>query len=163
RRGVHRRGQLLPDAHRRRAVPAERRHSHRPPGRNPREHPGLPLSTFLGMPYAPRGVGHLRGEEPFPVAARAALADTQLRRNLGRATSTIRAKRAAVVAEVDDWEALREAGAQIKDRTLRHLDVWLERLEASVQRAGGTVHWARDGAEACAIVAQVARAHGSDE
>jgi L-lactate dehydrogenase complex protein LldF len=102
-------------------------------------------------------------KEGFPKAARAALADTQLRRNLGRATSTIRAKRAAVVAEVDDWEALREAGAQIKDRTLRHLDVWLERLEASVQRAGGTVHWARDGAEACAIVAQVARAHGSDE
>ena len=41
------------------------------------------MSTFLGMPYAPRGVGHLRGERPFPVAARAALADTQLRRNLG--------------------------------------------------------------------------------
>src|SRR2546430_13609527 len=37
--------------------------------------------TFLGMPYAPRGVGHLRGEEPFPVAARAALANTQLRRD----------------------------------------------------------------------------------
>ena len=33
------------------------------------------MSTFLGMPYAPRGVGHLRGEEPFPVAARAALAN----------------------------------------------------------------------------------------
>ena len=49
------------------------------------------MSTFLGMPYAPRGVGHLRGEEPFPVAARAALADTQLRRNLGKATRTIRA------------------------------------------------------------------------
>jgi L-lactate dehydrogenase complex protein LldF len=102
-------------------------------------------------------------KDGFPKAARAALADTQLRRNLGRATSTIRAKRAAVVAEVDDWEALREAGAEIKDRTLRHLDVWLERLEASVQRAGGTVHWARDGAEACAIVAQVAKAHNSDE
>ena len=41
-------------------------------------------ATFLGMP-------------PFPVAARAALADTQLRRNLAHATGTIRAKRAAVV------------------------------------------------------------------
>jgi len=50
------------------------------------------VSTFLGMPTAPRGVGHLRGEQPFPVAARAALADTQLRRNLARATRTIRAK-----------------------------------------------------------------------
>ena len=62
------------------------------------------MSTFLGMPYAPRGVGHLRGDDPFPVAARTALANTQLRRNLGKATATIRAKRAAVVAELPDAE-----------------------------------------------------------
>jgi L-lactate dehydrogenase complex protein LldF len=102
-------------------------------------------------------------KEGFPKAARIALADSQLRRNLGHATRTIRAKRARVVAEVDDWEALREAGAEIKARTLRHLDVHLERLEETVQAAGGTVHWARDGAEACAIVARIARDHGSDE
>src|SRR5229473_204927 len=52
-------------------------------------------------------VGHLRGADPFPVAARRALADTQLRRNLGKATRTIRAKRAAVVGELPDWEELR--------------------------------------------------------
>ena len=99
----------------------------------------------------------------FPKAARVALADSQLRRNIGHATSTIRAKRARVVGEVADWDALRDAGAEIKERALRHLDVHLERLEESVTRAGGTVHWARDGAEACAIVADVARAHGADE
>ena len=34
-----------------------------------------PLAVDLGMPvYAPRGVGHLRGADPFPVAARRALA-----------------------------------------------------------------------------------------
>jgi L-lactate dehydrogenase complex protein LldF len=99
----------------------------------------------------------------FPQAARAALADSQLRRNLGHATSTIRAKRARAVAEVPDWEALRAAGAEIKERTLRHLDVHLERLEEAVTRSGGTVHWARDGAEASAVVADVARAHGADE
>ena len=43
-------------------------------------------------PPAPRGVGNLRGEEKFPVAARRALADTQLRRNLGKATATIRSQ-----------------------------------------------------------------------
>jgi len=99
----------------------------------------------------------------FPKAARGALADSQLRRNIGHATSTIRAKRARVVGEVADWDALRDAGAEIKERALRHLDVHLERLEESVKRAGGIVHWARDGAEACAIVADVARAHGADE
>ena len=102
-------------------------------------------------------------KDGFPRAARAALADSQLRRNLGHATTTIRDKRARVVGEVPDWEALRDAGAEIKDRALRHLDVHLERLEEAVQRAGGTVHWARDGAEAAAVVAEVARAHGSDE
>jgi L-lactate dehydrogenase complex protein LldF len=99
----------------------------------------------------------------FPTAARSALADSQLRRNIGHATSTIRAKRARVVDEVDDWEALRDAGAEIKERALRHLDVHLERLEESVTRAGGTVHWARDGAEACTIAADVAGSHGADE
>ena len=53
--------------------------------------------TYLGMPLSPRGVGHLRGDEPFPAAARRALADSQLRRNLGHATATIRAKSAAIL------------------------------------------------------------------
>jgi L-lactate dehydrogenase complex protein LldF len=102
-------------------------------------------------------------KDGFPKAARRALADSQLRRNIGHATSTIRAKRARVVSEVDDWEALRDAGAEIKERALRHLDVHLERLEEAVTQTGGTVHWARDGAEACQVVADVARAHGADE
>ena len=85
---------------------------------------------------------------PFPDAARTALADTQLRHNLGHATQTIRVKRAAAVAELPDWQELREAGRAIKERVLRHLDVYLLELEASVTRAGGTVHWARDGDEA---------------
>jgi L-lactate dehydrogenase complex protein LldF len=46
---------------------------------------------------------------PFPEAARVALADTQLRHNLGHATRTIRAKRAAVVGEMPDWEGLRRS------------------------------------------------------
>jgi L-lactate dehydrogenase complex protein LldF len=121
------------------------------------------VSTFLGMPYAPRGVGHLRGEEPFPVAARAALADTQLRRNLGNATRTIRAKRAAVVAELPDWEELRAAGQAIKEHTLAHLDSYLEQLESQVTARGGTVHWARDAHEANRIVTGLVRDTGAAE
>ena len=103
------------------------------------------------------------GTPPFPVAARAALADAQLRANLGRATATIRAKRAAVVAERADWEALRLAGAAIKDEVLRDLPSLLEELEQAVTAAGGIVHWARDAAEANAIVADVALSHGARE
>jgi L-lactate dehydrogenase complex protein LldF len=97
----------------------------------------------------------------FPAAARTALADSQLRRNLGKATTAIREKRGRVVREVADWDALREAGAAIKARALATLPEQLERLEASVTRAGGTVHWARDGAEANAIVSGIARGHGA--
>ena len=82
----------------------------------------------------------------FPAAAREALANTQQRRNLCHATRTIRAKRAAVVGEVADWEALRDAGAAIKASAMARLPELLVQLEASVQAAGGQVHWARDGA-----------------
>ena len=101
--------------------------------------------------------------EPFPRAAVAALANGQLRSNIRLATTTIRAKRAGVVAEVSDWEELREAGKQIKERVLRRLGEYLVELEASVGRAGGTVHWARDGAEANRIVCALARAAGARE
>jgi L-lactate dehydrogenase complex protein LldF len=100
---------------------------------------------------------------PFPEAARAALGDTQLRRNMGKATRTIRTKRAAVVEELPDWEALREAGRAIKERTVRHLDAYLLELEAAVERAGGRVHWAADADAAKAIVARIAAAHGARE
>jgi L-lactate dehydrogenase complex protein LldF len=99
----------------------------------------------------------------FPAAAKVTLRDAQLRRNLGKATTTIRAKRAGVVAELPDWEALRTAGEAIKRRAMATLPEQLERLEASVTAAGGTVHWARDGAEATRIVAELASAHGADE
>ncbi|RTL69828.1 MAG: iron-sulfur cluster-binding protein [Pseudonocardiaceae bacterium] len=120
--------------------------------------------TDLGLPrFAPRGVGHLRGDRPFPAAARDALADSQLRRNLGHATSTIRSKRAAVVAERADWEQLRAAGEAVKASTMARLDEHLERLEAEVTRRGGVVHWARDANEANEIVTRLVAATGSRE
>ena len=112
--------------------------------------PRVPLPTFEGTP-------------PFPIAARAALADDQLRRNLRHATTTIRTKRARAVAERDDWEELRLAGAAIKDEVLARLPELLERLEANVTAAGGTVHWARDAAEANAIVTRLVEATGATE
>lgn len=110
----------------------------------------LPEPTFAGTP-------------PFPEAARTGLANDQLRANLGRATATIRTKRAAVVAERADWEALRLAGSAIKDEVLRDLPALLEQLEGAVQAAGGVVHWARDAAEANAIVAGIVQVNGASE
>jgi len=115
--------------------------------------------TFLGMP----GSGNLRGDEPFPKAARRALRDTQMRRNVGHATHTIRTKRLGAVSECPDWEELREAGSAIKDDVLARLPELLEELEANVTARGGVVHWARDAHEANAIVTSLVRATGADE
>jgi L-lactate dehydrogenase complex protein LldF len=104
------------------------------------------------------------GKTPnFEETARESLADSQLRRNLGKATQIIRRKRAVAVEEMPDWEQLREAGRALKSRTLRHLDEYLLRLEESVTRAGGQVHWARDGEEANRIIAGIARSHDAGE
>lgn len=106
--------------------------------------------TYLGMPA-------------FPQAADLSTRDERLRGNLRHATHTIRDKRAAAVAELADWPQLRTAGAEIKDRTLRHLDHYLEELEAAVTRAGGTVHWAADATEANRIVTRLVEATGERE
>ena len=101
--------------------------------------------------------------EPFPRAAREALASRQMRANVLHATTTIRAKRALAVDEVPDWEELRDAGAAIKDHALLSLERLLVDLEAAVTTRGGVVHWARDAAEANAIVADLVRAEGASE
>src|SRR3954447_20764083 len=101
--------------------------------------------------------------ETFAERAHEALGDAQLRRNLRKATTHIRAKRAGVVGERDDWEQLREAGRRIKAHTVRHLDRHLEQLERSVTDRGGVVHWAADAAEANAIVARITREAGARE
>jgi L-lactate dehydrogenase complex protein LldF len=105
-----------------------------------------PGVAFLGMPA-------------FTEAAHIALGDDQLRRNLGRATRTIRDKRTRVVGELDDWQRLRTAAAAIKDRTLANLDRHLEQFEAAATAAGATVHWAADAEEACRISIEIARRH----
>lgn len=124
-------------------------------------------STFLGMPAAPPrspyGSGNLRGDEKFPKAAHHELRNDQLRRNLRKATHTIRGKRLNVTAELPDWEALRDAGSAIKTDTMNRLPELLEQLERKVTEYGGTVHWARDADEANAIVTRLVAATGSEE
>ena len=49
-----------------------------------------------------------------------------------RRRRTIRAKRAQVVAELPDWEELREAGRQLKVHTMAQLPDYLAQLESAV-------------------------------
>ena len=83
----------------------------------------------------------------FPTAALPLLRDVQLRGNVRHATDVIQEKRFRVVSEMSDWQALRDAGRNIRAHTLAYLDTYLEQFEQRCIDAGGQVHWARDAAE----------------
>ena len=103
-------------------------------------------ATFVGMPPFPR---RRTPRSPTPSSAR----------TWPTRPRTIRDKRAHVVGEVDDWEALR--GKAARSRTRRwptSTSTWCGWRSRSPPR-GAVVHWARDAAEACAIIAEIARDH----
>jgi L-lactate dehydrogenase complex protein LldF len=99
----------------------------------------------------------------FPENAKRAVEDSQLRRNVRKATATIRERRAGLVAETPDWQELRTAGAAIKDDVLHHLDEYLEEFERNATARGAHVHWARDAQEATQIVTTLVQQTGHDE
>ena len=107
--------------------------------------------------------GRLIDTPPFNKGVEAYLANEQLRTNLRLATSTMRAKRARVTAELANWEELRTAGQQIKDHTLEHLPRYLALLEHNLIANGAQVHWAADAEEACDIITKIVQATGADE
>jgi len=102
-------------------------------------------------------------DPPFAQNAKRAVDDSQLRRNVRKATATIRERRAGLVAETPDWQELRRAGAAIKDDVLHHLDEYLEQFESKATARGAQVHWARDADDANRIVTSLVQATGQDE
>jgi L-lactate dehydrogenase complex protein LldF len=76
-----------------------------------------------------------------------------------QATDRFVGGRAARVAELPQWEQLRQIGSDIRLHTIENMDVYLTQLEEKVEAAGGHVHWAQTADEANQIVLQIARAH----
>jgi len=97
----------------------------------------------------------------FRQNAARALADAGLQKALGTAKGAFLQRRAAAVAALPEFEALRDVGKAIKDHTLEHLDHYLERFAAKVEAAGGMVHWCADAAEARATVLAICRDAGA--
>lgn len=98
----------------------------------------------------------------FVPASQAAVRDEQLRQALRRAGSGFDGTRREAIAEVteDVWEGWRQQARSIKEHTIAHLDYYLAMLERNVRAAGGQVHFARDAAQANAIVSEIARQQG---
>jgi len=76
-----------------------------------------------------------------------------------QATGQFFEKRNARVAELPEWELLRDAGHRLRLHTLEHLDAYLEQAATSLAAAGVQVNWAINGAEANAMVLDIARQH----
>jgi L-lactate dehydrogenase complex protein LldF len=100
---------------------------------------------------------------PFPVAALPVLRNPQLRKNVVHAIDVIQAKRARLVEEKTDWQALRTAAAAIRAHALENLGAYLEEFEARCTAAGGQVHWAADAAEARRIILDLLRKENASE
>jgi L-lactate dehydrogenase complex protein LldF len=92
--------------------------------------------------------------------AQGALGDRFLQDALATATTKFMDAHRAALAEFPESDGYRERARRIKDATLQRLDHYLALLADTVARAGGVVHWARDAAEARAIVLGLARERG---
>jgi L-lactate dehydrogenase complex protein LldF len=90
-----------------------------------------------------------------------ALKDEALQRALAMAKSGFQEKRAVAASKLPEFERLRDAAKALKDHTLAHLDLYLERFEQEATRQGAVVHWARDDAEARAIILRICQEAGA--
>jgi L-lactate dehydrogenase complex protein LldF len=86
-----------------------------------------------------------------------ALEDEFLRGAVKRTTGKLRTAKRAAEDELGNWEEWRERARQIRDHTIRHLDVYLEQFAKNARRAGAEVHFASTGKEATEIAWKIIR------
>ncbi len=97
----------------------------------------------------------------FKDNARRAVADPQLRRALNHVKEGFIVKRRKAADRMPEFERLRDQARDIKNHTLANLDFYLERYEAKVTEAGGTVHWCATAEDARAAVTAICREAGA--
>ena len=80
----------------------------------------------------------------------------QIPLSVQNATSKFLGNRSIRVAEMGDWEELREQASRIRKHTLINLSQYLTQLEENILELGGYVHWAKDAEEAREIILEIA-------
>ncbi len=98
--------------------------------------------------------------QKFRERATIALADVQLQTALDGATGRFASAREKALAALPWADALRDHFKQMRAATLANLAEHLQSFERNATTAGAQVHWAEDGAAACAIVTDIARRRG---
>ena len=96
----------------------------------------------------------------FKARASTKLTDAKLQSALAKLQTNFVRGRAQRVAELDNFEAIRDAAAAIRDRALASLDVYLEEFERNAVARGAVVHWAQTAEDVNRIVIEIAQRHG---
>ena len=97
----------------------------------------------------------------FRDAAGAKLADARAQQALDQATGRFMSHRLAAWEEVEDIEALRDAGHEIRSRTIADLERHLRDFTRAVEARGGTVHRCATAADASAAIVEICRRAGA--
>src|SRR6195952_2258527 len=97
----------------------------------------------------------------FKQNARKALADAGLQKALAFSKPQFMARRSAAVANLPEFERLRDIARDIKNHTLANLDFYLEQFAANVEANGGQVHWCSTADEARETVLEICRNAGA--
>jgi L-lactate dehydrogenase complex protein LldF len=96
----------------------------------------------------------------FAARAKEAIHNHQLHIALDRTTAQLGTRRAAAVASLDNFDAVRDRARAAKMHTLRTLGDSLQRFEAQLIANGAQVHWAENGEAANRIIVEIATRAG---
>ena len=98
----------------------------------------------------------------FKKASSRAIADVQLQSSMDRAGAGFNSARLEAIGELSNerWEELRTEARETKRHTIDYLDYYLDLASERVTGNGGHVHFAKDAAEARAIILGLARSKG---
>ena len=96
----------------------------------------------------------------FKETARGKLDDPKLQAALAKLQTNFVRGRAERVQELDNFEAIRDAAAAIRDRALANLDGYLEAFEKNATAGGAVVHWAETVEDVNRIVCELAKQYG---
>jgi L-lactate dehydrogenase complex protein LldF len=95
--------------------------------------------------------------------AEKAMASAHLQEAYRSSTLRLYTHRLDAMRGVPGFERLRDRARALKHEVMEHLDYYLEQFAASVERNGGSVHWAATGQDACRTIVAIAQRAGATE
>src|SRR5699024_8751369 len=98
------------------------------------------------------------GDIPSKESIQEEVKDTFMRNDITNSQDSLQSKKMSATkndTQFRDWEAWREAEAEIRSHTLNNLDYYLHMLSEKVQERGGHVYFAETREEASDYIKQV--------